>query len=105
MVAGAVLIEHGLTRLHRGLPIEAAILPVLATSAGIFLVAGLWMPVTGALVAVIELWNTFSQPGDPRTHILLAALGAALAMVGPGAWSIDARLFGWKRIDLSDRNG
>jgi len=31
---------------------------------------------------------------------MLAALGAALAMVGPGAWSIDARLFGRKRIDI-----
>ena len=24
----------------------------------------------------------------------------ALAMLGPGRWSVDARLFGWKRIDL-----
>jgi len=23
-------------------------------------------------------------------------------MLGPGAWSVDARLFGWKRIDLQD---
>jgi hypothetical protein len=30
--------------------------------------------------------------------IMQAVLGAILAMVGPGAWSIDARLFGRKRI-------
>ena len=35
--------------------------------------------------------------------IALAVLGAVLAMVGPGAWSIDARLFGRKHINISDR--
>jgi hypothetical protein len=33
---------------------------------------------------------------------MLAAVGAALAMVGPGVWSIDARLFGRKRIDIPE---
>ena len=28
---------------------------------------------------------------------------AALAMLGPGRWSVDARLFGWKRIEASPR--
>jgi hypothetical protein len=67
------------------------------------LLAGLWTPISGALVAVFELWDTFSQPGDPWAKILLGALGVALALLGPGAWSIDARLFGWKRIDIRAR--
>ena len=29
----------------------------------------------------------------------------SLALVGPGAWSVDARLFGWKRINVHDREG
>jgi hypothetical protein len=33
---------------------------------------------------------------------MLAVLGASLAMVGPGAWSIDARLFGRKQIHMPD---
>ena len=26
-------------------------------------------------------------------------MAGALAMLGPGRWSLDARLFGWKRIE------
>jgi putative oxidoreductase len=42
-------------------------------------------------------------PGDPWIAVAQAVLAVALAMTGPGAWSIDARQFGRKHIDLSDR--
>jgi hypothetical protein len=29
----------------------------------------------------------------------LAVLGASLAMIGPGAWSFDARIFGRKQFN------
>jgi putative oxidoreductase len=80
-----------------------AILSVLATTTGMLMLAGLWTPIAGTFVTVLALWNIFSQPGDPWTNIMLATLGAALALLGPGAWSIDARLFGWRRIDPPDR--
>ncbi|HEU4892340.1 MAG TPA: hypothetical protein VFT47_12370, partial [Vicinamibacterales bacterium] len=75
---------------------------VLAITAGLFLLAGLWTPIAGALVAAIGIWLTFTHP-DPLASVLLATIGATLALVGPGAWSIDARLFGWKRIELRPR--
>jgi hypothetical protein len=59
--------------------------------------------VAGTLVAAEALWNVFST-GHPSRWILLATLGAALALTGPGAWSIDARLCGWKRLEIRDRN-
>jgi len=74
-----------------------------AAGAAALLLAGLWTPIAGILMALAEVGLAFSVPGDPWMHILLAALGVSLAMLGPGAWSVDARLFGRKRIQIPHR--
>ena len=76
---------------------------MIAAVAGIFLLAGLWTPLAGTLVVGVELWVSLAVRGDLWTSLLFAALGASLAMVGPGAWSVDARIFGRKRIKVSSR--
>jgi putative oxidoreductase len=81
---------------------------LVAAIAGVFLATGLWTPVMGAIIAIDELWVAFSayssQRDGPWIHILLAVVTAGVAMLGPGAWSIDARLFGRKRFDIGGRN-
>lgn len=72
---------------------------MIAMYAGVFLLIGLWTPLAGAVVASAEVWILFSGTSNLWTPILLAVLGATLAMIGPGAWSVDARLFGRKHID------
>jgi hypothetical protein len=57
----------------------------------------------GALVVAISVREIFLVLGNLWIYILLGTLGAALAMLGPGAWSIDARLFGRKYIDIPER--
>ena len=79
------------------------ILDVLAIAVAILLFAGLWTPIAGLLVAILGVWKSVSQPGDPWANILLATMGIALALLGPGVWSMDARIFGWKRIDVRNR--
>jgi putative oxidoreductase len=79
------------------------ILQLVTAGAAALLLVGFWTPVAGVLMAITELCLTFSHPIDPWRHILLGALGAALAMIGPGAWSVDARLFGRKRIRIPQR--
>jgi hypothetical protein len=54
------------------------------------------------LIAVVEVWIALSYAGC-GTSIVLAALGATVAMIGPGAWSIDARLFGRKHFEIPRR--
>ena len=65
---------------------------------GIFILLGLWTPVAGTLLALVEVWIIFSRAADPWTSLIVATLGITLAMIGPGAWSVDARLFGRKHI-------
>ena len=100
LVAGIALVNQGAVGMTGATRLGPVAPHALAICSGILLLAGLWTPIAGVLVAVIHLW-TFTQPGDPWIHILLGTVGIALALVGPGAWSVDARLFGWKRIDIS----
>lgn len=82
---------------------SSAILHLLAAVCSALLMVGLWTPVAGALMALSELCLLLFSFSGASMHVVLAALGAALAMLGPGAWSIDARLFGRKRIRISQR--
>jgi uncharacterized membrane protein YphA (DoxX/SURF4 family) len=103
LVAGSALVFQGVTALQNGPSVESAILQVVTTGVGLLLLVGLWTPIAGVLTAAFALWHASSHPGDPWSCIMLATLGAALALLGPGGWSVDARLFGWKRIDIRDR--
>jgi putative oxidoreductase len=72
---------------------------IIGTTAGVFLIAGLWTPLMATVAALDQIWiASSSQPGGEWIHILLGALCASAAMLGPGAWSIDARLFGRRRF-------
>jgi putative oxidoreductase len=103
LIAGVSLLLRGL-KVLQPIAIHAVALHVLLGALGLLLLAGFGTPIAGMLVVVIELWRAFSQSGDPWIDILLAGLGAALALLGPGAWSVDARLFGWKRLEIPRRD-
>jgi putative oxidoreductase len=103
LVVGIAMVDCGAARLW-SVPttITLTVLSVLEIGAGLLLLAGLWTPIAGTLVAGLEVWKIFLTHGNPSIYIPLGTLGAALAMLGPGAWSIDARLFGRKHIDIRE---
>jgi putative oxidoreductase len=76
----------------------AAVCAQLLTSA--LLALGLWTPMAGVILALVESCRVISGGSIDGRPATLAVFGASLAMLGPGRWSIDARLFGRRRIDL-----
>ena len=107
LLTAAALIYFGIFGVLASPPPATVVLQIIGIGAGILLLVGLWTPVVGTLAAIakvaIALSRFFSHSVDPWIPIAEAVLCAALAMVGPGAWSIDARLFGRKHIDFPER--
>ena len=94
LLVGAVLVYCVLTT-----PGSTVAAPqVIGALAGILLIAGLWTPLTGVVAACAEVWIAFSSPAHAAIPAVLAVLGVTLALIGPGQWSVDARLYGRKHI-------
>jgi putative oxidoreductase len=103
LLTAAVLFYSAIAHLGQAIPLASTVLQMIGAGAGILLLVGLWTPVVGTLVAVLEVWIASSVAGDLLVPVMLATLGATLAMIGPGAWSLDAWLFGRKRIETPER--
>ena len=96
----AILTHDGIRAWMGGPPRESIELQVVAAITGVFLLVGLWTPVAGAIVALSEICIVLTGTAHPQSAILLATQGIALAFLGPGSLSIDARLFGRKRLNI-----
>jgi len=79
---------------------------LLAIAAGMSLLIGLLTPIGAGLVGVIATARCASILPPPNAHpfasipsiALLAVIATAVVLVGPGAFSLDARLFGLREI-------
>lgn len=76
------------------------LLQTIVVTAALLLLAGLWTPISGIAIVVVELWMALSRMTGFENGVLLATLGASLALLGPGSHSVDARLYGRKRIRI-----
>jgi putative oxidoreductase len=59
---------------------------------------GLWTPLAALAGTAIQIIAIAFTRQFNLSLAVLAAVGLSLAMLGPGAWSFDARLYGRKRI-------
>jgi putative oxidoreductase len=79
---------------------DTAVLLARCAVAGVVVLIwiGLWTPLAALAAAAIQIIAlALGHPFNLST-IVFAAVGLSLAVLGPGAWSCDARLYGRKRI-------
>ena len=103
LTTGSTLIYRSVIPLIRDAPFAPAAFHALLILLGVLLLAGLWTPIAGALVTVITIWEMVSHPASHPQFVWIATIAAALTLLGPGAWSVDAWLYGWKQIKIADR--
>ena len=103
LVAGSALVTRAGAMLWNNPPITKTITSAVLAGCGLLLIPGLWTPIAGALLALAETCQIMTIPGDHWVSLLLGTIGGAIAMLGPGLWSVDAHLFGWKRVEAPPR--
>jgi hypothetical protein len=80
--------------------------------AGTGLIAGLVTPVAGGSVALVSAAMAMSLVptplirvlDDPVSLVFLTIVAIVIVLLGPGAYSIDARLFGRREIVIPTRD-
>jgi putative oxidoreductase len=102
LVAGGLLLTQGIARFVPGAVWEAITPASIGIAAGLLMLVGLWTPVGCLLAVVAESWLLFLGGIVPWPAILLLSNSVAVAMLGPGSWSIDAVIFGRRRLDITD---
>ena len=100
LASGTDLLFHAVLGLMRVDGAAAEWVNALCACLGLMLLPGLWTPIAGGLLAIEALSYGFAHSRYAWHSLLLGAIGAALALLGPGGWSIDAQLFGWKRMKI-----
>jgi|SRR5271169_2355242 len=101
VLTSAVLFYFAGTHLLETSSLAPSLPHLVAALAGMLLLFGLWTPLAGTAIVIVEVWIFLARLGNPLIAIMLVILGATVAMIGPGVWSIDAQLYGRKHIEPS----
>jgi putative oxidoreductase len=88
-------------------PPSATLAACLSLGAGLMMLVGFCTPIAGWLVAAMALAATLSWPplqalatSSKLAGVEFVALACVLAALGPGAYSLDAHLFGRREVSI-----
>jgi putative oxidoreductase len=99
-----LLLVHAIATFRNAPGYAAWLLPITSASLGLLVLIGLWTPVVGVLAALDTFFSGCTATGGAQFWLLLTVVGLAIALLGHGAWSVDAKLFGWRRIEIDLRD-
>jgi putative oxidoreductase len=103
LTVGIALIAHGVGALLKAPGFGVAAYYAILAIMGLLLLVGLGTPIVSTLVALGTFWELVSHHASRPEGIFIASMALSLALLGPGAWSVDARLYGWRQISISGR--
>ena len=102
LAVGGILLTNGIAWLASGPHHDALAPAIIGIAAGLLMLIGLWTPVGSILAVISQSWAFLVGDIMPQIAILVLSISVAVAMLGPGAWSIDALLFGRRRLNITD---
>ena len=102
LAIGVTACAHGTGLFTAGAPPHFLLVALLHVGLGALLIIGLWTPVAGTLLALIAFADAYTFAAARWYWTSAGTIAAAVALIGPGRWSVDARLFGWKRIEIGN---
>ena len=100
LTQGSTIVQAALHALGRTNGTFGLAASIAELASGVLLIGGLWTPAVAGVTSLMEFALAAASSDGPSAHLVPGILDLAIVMLGPGAWSIDARLFGRRRIDL-----
>jgi putative oxidoreductase len=100
VTCGAPLLVIGSAKLWAGQVDAAFWIELFNCLTAMLILAGLWTPLASSSQALLQGVLAFVGGTFEWAHLMLAITNISLVMLGPGSSSIDACLYGRKRIDL-----
>lgn len=91
LMLGSGLIANAIASL-RGPELSQLIAAAIDMLTGTLIIVELWTPITGAIACLSQVALMLMAHRMSELQLLRAAIGVSLAFLGPGAWSVDARL-------------
>jgi len=114
LAVAAALVDHSAACLLEGsVDTGAWVVGAVAGLTALLLLLGLFTPLGGAMAAAAAAGLALAVLPSPARHVFtvgpsgfaVAMAAAALAFIGPGAYSLDAVLFGRREITIPRRAG